>query len=97
MRERESESVRERVCVCVCVCCCMCFIMFFLVASLTPLYSKFSVKIPQIRTIDRCKEIPHQGPFCDLVWSDPEDIETWAISPRGAGYLFGRKVTKEVS
>jgi hypothetical protein len=23
--------------------------------------------------------------FCDLMWSDPEDIETWSISPRGAG------------
>ena len=49
----------------------------------------------QIRTIDRVCEIPHEGPFCDLMWSDPEDIETWAISPRGAGWLFGRKVTAE--
>lgn len=49
----------------------------------------------QIRTIDRLCEIPHEGPFCDLMWSDPEDIETWAISPRGAGWLFGRKVTAE--
>jgi serine/threonine-protein phosphatase 6 catalytic subunit len=49
----------------------------------------------QIRTIDRVCEIPHEGPFCDLMWSDPEEIETWAISPRGAGWLFGRKVTAE--
>lgn len=29
-----------------------------------------------------------------MMWSDPEDInECWAISPRGAGYLFGDKVT----
>jgi serine/threonine-protein phosphatase 6 catalytic subunit len=49
----------------------------------------------QIRTIDRVCEIPHEGPFCDLMWSDPEDIETWAISPRGAGWLFGRKVATE--
>uniref|UniRef100_A0A452T4L2 Serine/threonine-protein phosphatase n=1 Tax=Ursus maritimus TaxID=29073 RepID=A0A452T4L2_URSMA len=33
--------------------------------------------------------------FCDLVWSDPEDVDTWAISPRGAGWLFGAKVTNE--
>jgi serine/threonine-protein phosphatase 6 catalytic subunit len=49
----------------------------------------------QIRTIDRVCEIPHEGPFCDLMWSDPEDIDTWAISPRGAGWLFGSKVTAE--
>ena len=22
------------------------------------------------------------------MWSDPEDIETWAVSPRGAGWFF---------
>lgn len=35
------------------------------------------------------------GAFCDLVWSDPEDVETWNISPRGAGWLFGSRVTHE--
>lgn len=35
------------------------------------------------------------GAFCDLVWSDPEDVESWTISPRGAGWLFGSKVTYE--
>lgn len=29
------------------------------------------------------------------MWSDPEDIDHWAINSRGAGYLFGGKVTKE--
>ncbi|TDH73609.1 hypothetical protein CCR75_004734 [Bremia lactucae] len=51
--------------------------------------------LDQIRTIERQQEIPHEGSFCDLMWSDPEDIETWAMSPRGAGYLFGTKVTQE--
>ena len=46
----------------------------------------------QIRTIERVCEIPHEGPFCDLMWSDPEEIDTWAVSPRGAGWLFGGKV-----
>jgi len=32
--------------------------------------------LDQIRTIDRLCEIPHEGPFCDLMWSDPEDIDT---------------------
>ena len=31
------------------------------------------------------------------MWSDPEEIETWAVSPRGAGWLFGHRVTSEVS
>ena len=30
-----------------------------------------------------------------MMWSDPDDIETWAVSPRGAGWLFGSKVTSE--
>jgi len=50
----------------------------------------------QIRVIDRNCEIPHEGPFCDLMWSDPEEIDTWAVSPRGAGWLFGTRVTQEV-
>mmetsp|Transcript_12777 Transcript_12777/g.20871 ORF Transcript_12777/g.20871 Transcript_12777/m.20871 type:complete len:303 (+) Transcript_12777:145-1053(+) len=51
--------------------------------------------LDQIRTINRRQEIPHEGSFCDLMWSDPEEIETWAVSPRGAGWLFGAKVTAE--
>ena len=51
--------------------------------------------LDQVRTIDRLCEIPHEGPFCDMMWSDPEDLETWAVSPRGAGWLFGRRVTQE--
>jgi len=51
--------------------------------------------LDQIRTIERKVEIPHEGPFCDLMWSDPEDIDTWAFNTRGAGWLFGSRVTKE--
>jgi diadenosine tetraphosphatase ApaH/serine/threonine PP2A family protein phosphatase len=46
----------------------------------------------QIRVIDRKQEVPHDGAMCDLMWSDPEDIEGWGLSPRGAGYLFGGDV-----
>lgn len=48
----------------------------------------------QIRVINRVQEIPHEGAFGDLVWSDPDDIETWAVSPRGAGWLFGERPTQ---
>lgn len=51
--------------------------------------------LDQIRVIDRNQEIPHEGAFCDLVWSDPDEVEAWAMSPRGAGYIFGAKVTNE--
>ena len=40
-------------------------------------------------------QLHHQGAFCDLVWSDPEEIDAWQISPRGAGWLFGAKVVNE--
>ncbi|CAD8079610.1 unnamed protein product [Paramecium sonneborni] len=51
--------------------------------------------IDQIRTIDRKTEIPHEGPFCDLMWSDPEEVDTWALNTRGAGWIFGKKVTHD--
>jgi len=51
--------------------------------------------LDQIRLIDRKQEVPHDGPMCDLMWSDPEEIEGWGLSPRGAGYLFGSSVVKQ--
>lgn len=52
--------------------------------------------LDQINLIERRVEIPHEGAFCDLMWSDPEEIDTWAMSARGAGWLFGSRVTSEV-
>ncbi|KAF0501959.1 serine/threonine-protein phosphatase 4 catalytic subunit [Gigaspora margarita] len=51
--------------------------------------------LDQIRTIDRKQEVPHDGAMCDLLWSDPDDIEGWGISPRGAGYLFGGDIVAQ--
>ncbi|XP_037935625.1 serine/threonine-protein phosphatase 6 catalytic subunit [Teleopsis dalmanni] len=53
------------------------------------------ITLDQIRTIERNGEIPYKGAFCDLVWSDPEDMDLWRQSPRGAGWLFGQLVTKD--
>jgi len=46
------------------------------------------------RALERVQEVPHEGPMCDLVWSDPDQRPGWGISPRGAGYTFGVDVTK---
>lgn len=51
--------------------------------------------LDQMRVIARAQEIPHEGAFCDLMWSDPDEIEGWSVSPRGAGWLFGSRVTNE--
>lgn len=51
--------------------------------------------IDQIRNIDRRQEIPTSGAFCDFMWSDPEEVDTWAQNPRGAGWVFGAKVVKD--
>uniref|UniRef100_A0A6U5DHY8 protein-serine/threonine phosphatase n=1 Tax=Corethron hystrix TaxID=216773 RepID=A0A6U5DHY8_9STRA len=47
------------------------------------------------RNLDRVQEVPHEGPMCDLVWSDPDDRVGWGISPRGAGYTFGQDITEQ--
>ncbi|RKF79910.1 putative serine/threonine-protein phosphatase C22H10.04 [Golovinomyces cichoracearum] len=52
--------------------------------------------IDQIKIIDRFREIPHEGPMADLVWSDPDpDRDEFSLSPRGAGYTFGVQVVKK--
>ena len=51
--------------------------------------------VDQMRTIERTMEVPQEGPFADLMWSDPDDVDTWAVSPRGAGWLFGASVTHD--
>ncbi len=45
--------------------------------------------LDQINGIHRFEEVPHEGPMCDLLWSDPDDRVGWGISPRGAGYTYG--------
>ena len=42
------------------------------------------------------QEPPHEGPMCDLMWSDPDDdIQGWGISARGAGYVFGPDIADQ--
>ncbi|CAG4951535.1 unnamed protein product [Colias eurytheme] len=50
--------------------------------------------LDHIRALDRVQEVPHEGPMCDLLWSDPDDRGGWGISPRGAGYTFGQDISE---
>ncbi|KAH7088662.1 serine/threonine specific protein phosphatase Sit4 [Auriculariales sp. MPI-PUGE-AT-0066] len=50
--------------------------------------------LDHIRTMDRVQEVPHEGPMCDLLWSDPDERTGWGISPRGAGYTFGHDISE---
>jgi serine/threonine-protein phosphatase 4 catalytic subunit len=51
--------------------------------------------LDEIKVIDRKQEVPHDGAMCDLMWSDPDDIHGWSMSPRGAGYLFGSDIVEQ--
>eukprot|EP00466_Bigelowiella_natans_P006118 jgi/Bigna1/55923/estExt_Genewise1Plus.C_750054 len=51
--------------------------------------------LDDIASLDRVQEVPHEGPMCDLLWSDPDDRCGWGISPRGAGYTFGQDISEQ--
>ena len=51
--------------------------------------------LDDVRGHDRIQEVPHEGPLCDLLWSDPDDRPGWGISPRGAGYTFGADISAQ--
>lgn len=53
-----------------------------------------SPELPLIEMIsqrNRQDEIPSSGAFCDLCWSDPEEVGSWKYNQRGAGFFFGEK------
>ena len=35
--------------------------------------------LDHIRSLDRLQEVPHEGPMCDLLWSDPDDRCGWGM------------------
>ena len=57
--------------------------------------SPYIITFDEIRAIERKYEVPHEGAMCDLMWSDPDDITGWSISPRGAGFLFGNDIVEK--
>ena len=68
-----------------------CGAVFCVHGGLSPLIET----VDKIRLIDRKQEVPHEGAMCDLLWSDPDDIPSWGLSPRGAGFLFGADIVKQ--
>eukprot|EP00043_Microstomoeca_roanoka_P000196 m.27149 g.27149 ORF g.27149 m.27149 type:complete len:307 (-) comp10179_c0_seq1:128-1048(-) len=63
--------------------------IFCLHGGLSPAVETLDV----IRAMDRTQEVPHEGPMCDLLWSDPDDRQGWNVSPRGAGFNFGPDIS----
>ena len=46
------------------------------------------MEIEDLFELDRVKEIPQEGLFCDLMWSDPRENESLLTNPRGLGYTY---------
>ena len=60
------------------------------------------MQLDDIRKIDRFREIPKTGLFCDLMWADPVDSKTGVCDTlvkhndvRGCSYYFGSELTKQ--
>ena len=53
-------------------------------------------KLDEVKKIDRVQEIPHEGGFADLMWSDPDETNNgFTTSSRGAGYMFGKDIVSK--
>ncbi|ODQ66828.1 Metallo-dependent phosphatase [Nadsonia fulvescens var. elongata DSM 6958] len=58
--------------------------VFCVHGGLSPSIDKFD----QIRLIDRKQEVPHDGPMCDLLWSDPdESLDDSSVNPLSSSTL----------
>ena len=59
------------------------------------LFTNDGVTLDDIRKIDRFKEPPNDGIFCDCLWSDPMFEPGRKPSPRGVSVQFGPDVTEK--
>eukprot|EP01061_Rhynchopus_euleeides_P024189 TRINITY_DN39057_c0_g1_i1.p1 TRINITY_DN39057_c0_g1~~TRINITY_DN39057_c0_g1_i1.p1 ORF type:complete len:319 (+),score=72.49 TRINITY_DN39057_c0_g1_i1:170-1126(+) len=49
--------------------------------------------LDHVRVINRFSEVPRDGPFSDMMWSDPDPAtEGFSVSVRGAGFTFGEDI-----
>lgn len=51
--------------------------------------------LDNIRSIKRPIEVPESGLLCDLLWSDPDLVDTWESNQRGTSYIFGERQVNE--
>ena len=58
------------------------------------LFSKDGVTLEDIRKIKRFREVPESGIMCELLWSDPSNINGRHPSNRGVAITFGPDVVK---
>lgn len=66
--------------------------IFCLHGGLSPALSK----LDEFTKIKRFCDVPHEGPICDLLWSDPDDARKgFTPSPRSAGFIFGPDVSEK--
>ena len=53
-------------------------------------------KLDEISKLKRFCDVPHEGPLCDLLWSDPDETKKgFNPSPWAAGFLFGLDITEK--
>uniref|UniRef100_A0A0N5BFN5 protein-serine/threonine phosphatase n=1 Tax=Strongyloides papillosus TaxID=174720 RepID=A0A0N5BFN5_STREA len=58
------------------------------------LFRDDGVTLDQIRNTKRFRQPPEEGIMCDLLWSDPQEINGRSPSKRGVGCQFGPDVTE---
>ena len=56
---------------------------------------KKDLRISDIQSINRKQEIPKEGVFNDLLWSDPQAGSGYLPNPRGCSIQFGLDVVEE--
>jgi len=58
------------------------------------LFSKDDVTLDDIKKVNRNRQPPDEGLFCEMLWSDPQPFPGRAPNKRGVGVAFGPDVTK---
>jgi len=61
------------------------------------IHGGLSPNLKDLKEIDKLHRFAEtqEGPLSDLLWSDPDEIQGWQPSPRGAGFIFGEDISKK--